>query len=57
MYYQDRVSDFQSVQVFFRVLHRVDYLTREEHALYNEITAEEQKLYLLRESCAWGIDD
>ncbi|GHO46842.1 hypothetical protein [Ktedonospora formicarum] len=49
LFYQDHMTAFNNVNEFFRVLHRMDDLTREENRLYNQISEEEQKLYVLRE--------
>lgn len=45
LFYQDRMTAFNNTNEFFRVLHRIDGLTREENQLYNELNDEEQRLY------------
>lgn len=50
LFYQDRMSAFHNTNEFFRVLHRIDDLTREENHLYNEMSYEKQRLYINRES-------
>lgn len=45
LFYQDRMTAFHNTNEFFRVLHRIDGLTREENQLYNELDHEKQRLY------------
>lgn len=45
LFYQDRMTAVHNTNEFFRVLHRIDGLTREENHLYNELDYEKQRFY------------